>query len=396
MPPSQKNKDRITNIDALRGFALFGILVVNIIAFSSVYYGTGITPPNGTSSTDSVLAFLISAIFELKFYLLFSFLFGYSMTLQIKSAEKAGKSFLPRIFRRQAGLFFIGTFHANILFHGDILTTYAVLGLILLAFRNIAVTNKIRLAKILIISTSLVWFIMAALNWVEPDQTSHDDIINNAKAALAAYTGDAHSIITQHQSSLLEFLPMLLLLQAPCALAMFLIGFSFGERGYLENRDRYHPYLKPVLWWGALIGLTGGVLYAYSTNILIGTSWEIAGLALTIITSPFLTASIIAAVLMILDAGIIPRLSAYFASAGRMALSNYLFQSLVCALIFHGYGFGLMGALTLAQTLLVAVAIFAAQLPICHWWLKHYNYGPVEWLLRAITIKELPKWKASA
>ena len=88
---------RITNIDALRGFALFGILLVNILAFSSAYYGTGIQPTGGRTTLETLLAFGISAIFELKFYLLFSFLFGYSVTLQLQSAEKAGAAFLPRM-----------------------------------------------------------------------------------------------------------------------------------------------------------------------------------------------------------------------------------------------------------------------------------------------------------
>ena len=127
---------RIQTIDAIRGFALFGIFVVNILAFSSVYYGTGMAPPGGQHLVDRMLASIVSAVFELKFYLLFSFLFGYSVTLQMQSAERGGAGFLPRMIRRQAGLFLIGAAHAVFLFHGDILTTYAVLGLVLLAVRN--------------------------------------------------------------------------------------------------------------------------------------------------------------------------------------------------------------------------------------------------------------------
>ena len=121
---------RIQTIDAIRGFALFGILIVNILTFSSVYYETGLAPAGATgeSGLAKALAFLVSALFELKFYLLFSFLFGYSVTLQMQSAERAGTGFLPRMFRRQTGLFAIGATHAVFLFHGDTLTTYAILG----------------------------------------------------------------------------------------------------------------------------------------------------------------------------------------------------------------------------------------------------------------------------
>ena len=127
--------DRIETIDAVRGFALAGILVVNSLVFASTWYGTGLSTPDA-SWLDIFLESVVSAVFELKFYLLFSFLFGYSITLQIQSAERSGSNFIPRMLRRQAGLFVIGAIHAVVLFHGDILTTYAVLGLVLLALRN--------------------------------------------------------------------------------------------------------------------------------------------------------------------------------------------------------------------------------------------------------------------
>ncbi|MDH6234572.1 uncharacterized protein M2281_005190 [Mesorhizobium soli] len=386
--------DRITNIDALRGFALFGILVVNILAFSSVYYGTDILPLGGRSPLDAGLAILISAVFELKFYLLFSFLFGYSVTLQMQSAQKAGTAFLPRMLRRQAGLFLIGVIHAIVLFHGDILTTYAVLGLLLLALRNLSDETKIRFATTLVVVTTALWFVLAFLQWNEPGRDDSGLVMQHAQAALAAYRGTPVSVMIQHLADLQSFLPMLLLLQAPCALAMFLIGFVFGHRKLLENPDCYRPYLSRAALWGLIVGLPGGFVYASATQFARGTSLETAGLALSILTSPFLTAAMIAAMLTMFDSSRIIRWRDYLASAGRMALSNYLMQSTVCALIFHGYGLGLIGQLSLAETLVVAVVVFGAQLLASRWWLRRFSYGPVEWLLRAATIGQWPRWRA--
>lgn len=104
-------------VDALRGFALLGILVVNLVAFASPYYGLGIPDPNAQSYADQAAALLIAGLFETKFYLLFSFLFGYSFTLQMESAQRAGASFVPRILRRLLGLWVIGLLHALFLYH---------------------------------------------------------------------------------------------------------------------------------------------------------------------------------------------------------------------------------------------------------------------------------------
>ncbi len=385
--------DRITDIDALRGFALFGILLVNILAFASASYGTGVLPPGGRTALETGLAFLISAIFELKFYLLFSFLFGYSVTLQMQSAEKAGAAFLPRMLRRQTGLFLIGVFHAVVLFYGDILTTYAILGVVLLVLRGLGDRAKILMAILLIVGTSVLWFGLAWLQWSAPARDDSALIAQHVQSALAAYQGTAHAIVGQHLSDMGAFFPLLLLLQAPCALSMFLVGFVLGRQRWLQDRDRFRPYLSRIVFLGLAIGLPGNLAYAYATQFLSGTSLETAGLALSVLTAPFLTAAMIAAMLMAFGSRWIDRLRDYLASAGRAALSNYLAQSALCALIFHGYGLGLIGQFGLAATLSIAVAIFGVQLVVSRWWLARFCYGPVEWLLRALTIGRIPPFR---
>lgn len=387
--------DRITDIDAIRGFALFGILTVNIMAFSSVYYGSGFAPHGGGTGLHSALAFLISAVFELKYYLLFSFLFGYSVTLQMQSAEKAGVAFLPRMLRRQVGLFLIGAVHAVVLFHGDILTTYAVLGLLLLVLRKASDTSMLRLAAVLLISTAALWLLLAYLQWSEPARDDSALFERLSEAATAALRGTPQSVIAQHVAGLWAYLPMLLLLQAPCALAMFLLGFVSGRRRLFENRELYRGHIDRALLWGLLIGLPGGLIYATATQFAPGSALGTAALALSIITAPFLAVAIVAAMLKLLDSGRLGGLRDDLASAGRMALSNYLLQSVVCAFIFYGYGLGMVDRLSIAQTLAAAIAIFAMQLRLSRWWLRRFRYGPLEWLLRAITIGRWPQWAAA-
>lgn len=128
---------RITEVDALRGLALLGILVVNIAFFASGYPSHLVADPRHDSWVDQSLAWLVEALFTMKAYLLFSFLFGYSFILQTSSARRRAVEFRPRFLRRLAGLFVIGALHTVFLFYGDILTTYAVLGLVLFAMRDV-------------------------------------------------------------------------------------------------------------------------------------------------------------------------------------------------------------------------------------------------------------------
>lgn len=385
--------DRITNIDAIRGMALLGIFLVNILAFSSVYYGSGVLPVSGRTELEAAAAFVISAAFELKFYLVFSFLFGYSVTLQVQSAEQAGGAFLPRMLRRQAGLFAIGALHAVLLFHGDILTTYALLGLLLLALRNLREVTQLRLAFGLIASTAALWLLIACLQGSEPARDDSSALRQQAEAAMAAFRGTPLQIIEQHLADLWSFLPMLLLLQFPCALAMFLLGFVSGKRRLLQRREAYAPVLDRAVCWGMLVGLPGGLIYAAATQYAQGSSVETAALALSIFTAPLFSMALVALMLKVFDSGCGEPLRDLLACAGRMALSNYLLQSLLCAFLFQGYGFGLIGRVSIVQALAIAVVIFCLQLLSSRWWLRRFRYGPLEGLLRALTVGHWPTWR---
>ncbi len=383
---------RIANLDALRGFALFGILLVNILAFSSTRYGDGVLEAD-RSGLDIALGLIVSAVFELKFYLLFSLLFGYSLTLQMQSAAKAGASFLPRILRRQAGLFVIGLIHGVVFFHGDILTTYAVLGFVLLAVYKVQDRWLIGGAVTLIILTACLWLALAILQAQASVTTDPALIEQTARRAAAAYRDGPASIMRQHLSDLAEFAPLLVMLQAPCAFAMFLIGFVLGRRRFLETPHSYQPTLRKSLRIGLLIGLPGAIAYAVATQFLPGTAWETAALGLSILTAPLLSLAIASGLFLIFDSGRMGAATQYLASAGRMALSNYLMQSVACALIFHGYGLQLLNHMGLAQVMTLAVAIYIGQLALSQWWLKRWRYGPVEWLLRAVTVGGWPQWR---
>ncbi len=387
---------RIADVDALRGFALLGILQVNIMAFASVFYGLPTGEPEQSLGFNDLVHVFISIIFEMKFYLLFSFLFGYSVTLQMQSAARAGEAFVPRFLRRQAGLWVIGLLHAVLLFHGDILSTYAILGVVLLLWRNSADRTLIKSAVWLISITAILWASLGVLQWMVGEVQDPAQDLLNAQYAYTAYTGGFSSVIMQHINELKLMWLILLLIQAPCALAMFLLGFLAGKHQFLAQPDQYRPYLKPAIKAGLFIGLPASLITALTALLSTGTYWEIFGLALSLVTAPFLTFGIIALMLKFFgtERGLFWRDA--LAPAGRMALSNYLLQSLICGFIFYGYGLALIDQTTAIDNVVIGVLIFAFQLFLSHWWMKHYYYGPLEWLLRALTIGRWPDLKRKA
>lgn len=389
-PPRAPANQRQQLVDALRGFALLGILVVNIASFASSYYGVGVPDPMAQSVAERAALYVRSLLFETKFYLLFSFLFGYSFTLQMQSAERDGKPFVPRLLRRLAGLWVIGILHAVVLYHGDILTTYALLGAVLLVLRRRGDVFLMRCAIGLVLTTSLVWASVGYLLVLSGAPQDTRGAIADAVSALAAYRGAPATVIAQHLRELSQVWIVIGLVQAPTALAMFFAGFIAGRRGLLANVQAHRALFKRLLLWGAIVGVPGAVFYAWPSVRLNDSVREIYSLSLGLLTAPFLTAAYGAGMLLLFQT---PRghvLAELLAPAGRMALSNYLLQSLVCAWIFLAYGLRWMGTVGPLATFAFAFAIFAAQLVLSRCWMGRFAYGPVEWLLRALTNLELP------
>jgi uncharacterized protein len=388
---------RIEHLDALRGLALFGILLVNIGVFASPWWGLGAPDPVFDAPLDRAVNALVAMLFEMKFYLLFSFLFGYSFSLQLSAARRAGEAFAPRMGRRLLGLWAIGLAHALLLFHGDILTTYALMGAVLLAMHQAPEAVAVRRAHRLILLTAAAWAGLAVL--VSIDHTSATDtaaIAQQARATLAGFTGDPGEVLATRAQALTSTGWVIAGLQAPCALAMFLYGMIAGRRQILARVDHYLPLLRTLRRWGLCIGLPSAALFAGISLWAPGGALELFALALSIVTAPLLCLAYVAVAMRVFAGPRGQAIARTLAPAGRMALSNYLLQSLVLSLLFTGYGLGLMGQISPLGCIVVAVTLFGMQLWLSRAWLSRHAYGPVEWLLRAITIGAWPRSDKSA
>ncbi|MFD7624860.1 DUF418 domain-containing protein [Streptomyces sp. NPDC059851] len=393
-PRSAAAARRLADVDALRGFALCGILLVNIAFMASAYQGSS---PAFGSAGDMTVRFLTSVFFEAKFYLLFSFLFGYSFTLQLASADRAGAAFRPRILRRSAGLFVLGLCHAVFLFPGDILTTYAVLGLLLLAVHRIGPRTAVRAAVVLFAVLAVGYLLLAALvHAAGGAAVDTAAAVEEGRRAAEALHGDARSVIGYHLGMLPEAAFMLAFFQAPASFAAFLLGLAAGKRRMLAHHTRCTPYLRRLQWTGFTVGLAGALVWAHA-NLGDGDgAYQLAAVGVNLATAPLLAAAYGATVLRILAGPRGRRLAAVLAPAGRMTLTNYLTQSLVLAFVFTGYGAALTGRVAPAYVTLIALSLFAVQVVFSRWWLTRHPYGPVEWVLRAVTLARRPRWKVGA
>ena len=179
-------------------------------------------------------------------------------------------------------------------------------------------------------------------------------------------------------------------MQAPCALAMFLYGLAAGRRELAARLDDYRPLLRRLRTVGFSIGLPAALALGANAMRPVSEAVQLWVLALSLLTAPLLTLAYAATALPWFARGG-ARIAAWLAPAGRMALSNYLLQSAAMAWLFTGYGFGLMGRVSPAAVAGIALALFAAQLWLSRLWLQRHAYGPLEWLLRALTIGAWPR-----
>lgn len=389
------NQSRLHNVDALRGFALFGILAVNIWAFADPFYRSGTENTHYPGQLDQAVRFVVSLLFDGKFYLLFSLLFGYSFSLQLDAAQRAGTSFKARMLRRGLGLFGLGVLHGCLLFDGDILNSYGLLSLVLLAWHHLPPRRAIKRAIWLQVGLALL---MLALGLIALFVKLEEDGKTAAEVAakLAAFHGSAAATQAYFMSQFPTNLANLPFMGAS-SLAMFLLGYAAGRERLLARIEEFRHLLPRVLWIGLPVGLAGATCEAIGSTFYPSIASNLLGVAGNLLTGPFLTASYAALLLMLFETRAGARIQAALAPMGRLALSNYLMQSALLAVLFTGYGFGLCDRLPPLALLGIVLAIFFGQMALSAWWIRFNTYGPAEWLLRSFTNWNLAgRWQTRA
>ncbi|MEU3255676.1 DUF418 domain-containing protein [Streptomyces sp. NPDC006997] len=374
---------RVREVDALRGFALLGILLVNAQVIAGPHVGAGGTPV--ASAVDGVAAWLVTALVAAKFYPLFAFLFGYSFTLQRAAADRAGAPFAPRHLRRLLCLLALGLAHGALLFSGDILTVYAVLSLVLFALRDVTPRTAVRTAAWLVAGCAgclLAWGLLTVA-YAEP--VGAGEAAAWAEERVAAYRGGPGDIVGANLRALRDGLGWNLVYGLD-VLAALLAGLAAGRAGLLAAPGRHRARLRRGAARTLPVGLAGGVVMAVCRNGPLDRRWYDVGSAVGVLTAPALTAAYVCGLLLLLDGGSGRRVAAVLAPAGRLALTHYLSQSLVLALVFTGYGLAWYGRVGTAALLAGCLVLYGVQLAVSGWVTRRFRYGPAEWVLRGVTV----------
>lgn len=378
------SQKRQTLPDQLRGFALLGIIVVNMpfLAVSNI----GIWEMQLSNLSDKVVAFLIMALAQGKFYLLFAFLFGYSLTLILKSRSTNS---IKKYLRRLVGLALLGAGHAYLFFIGDILMSYALLGLVLLLF----IGRSMRTVLFASVFSYLIGLVLLTLVFFETlgTESSAGGFISNPDALDKALTGSFLDSVVGRANAIPEALLVQLFINWFPAMSMFLLGLAAGRIGLLSDPTKNKTLWRKCVIVGVFVGLPAGIASAWlalvpeDPNGVYGIAGVVVGFAL----APALSAGYVGAIALLSHR----RFMSYTEPAGRMSLTGYLGESILLAAIFCGWGLGLFGLLSLTQALIVALGVWIALELFAKLWLRNFAYGPFEWILRSWSKLEIATFR---
>ncbi|MDO1449473.1 DUF418 domain-containing protein [Rhodocytophaga aerolata] len=391
------SSNRIEILDALRGFAICGILLVNLPFLMGYYYLTDQQQAAMPfAEADKVVLLLIHFFVEGKFYSLFSLLFGIGFAVQLVRAGEKKSDFLPYYIRRLFILFLIGLAHLLLLWTGDILAAYAITGFVLLLFRNKSNQTLLLWAVVLLILPVIQYALVLTVDGkVQPGMAFAiaasviKQKLGLTGTRLSQLQGDYLSMIQSNLvSACYRFEHLLYTGRFFKILAMFLLGFYAGRKKLFSSPETHRPLINTLI--------TGGLLLGVPANLVLTWLMELGG-----DTPPSMLGLVQSLVYML---GVVPLSLCYVAlftlawqkekwqgrlrflvPVGKMALSNYLLQSVICVGVFNGIGLGLLGEVGPFIGLGIAAAILVFQLVLSHWWLRHFQFGPVEWLWRCLT-----------
>ncbi len=402
-PPS----NRIATLDILRGVAVMGILAMNIVAFAMPFQAYMNPMAYGMESQADLASWLFSFILvDGKMRGFFSFMFGASTLLVIESAQAAGRSPARAHYARMAWLLVFGLLHFYLIWFGDILTAYALCGLILYAFRNLTVRALVGWGVALVALQLLLFALMSASVFMAaaaaalPDasaetlqswQTMKRDI-GGSEAAIAAslalYQGGYVQILTERVTTLASMPLVNTLLFGAETLGYMVFGMAAFKSGFFSGTWADARYRKWAII-GFAIGLPAYALFAW---LLLRDGFSVpmvvaVAMTATIIVRPVMVMALAALVILLTRRGgaLVDRIAA----AGRAAFTNYLGTSILMTTLFYGYGFGLFGQLSRIELWIPVIAVWALMLLWSKPWLDRFRYGPFEWLWRSLARWEL-------
>jgi uncharacterized protein len=367
--------ERVRIIDIIRGLALFGVLIVNILSDFRVPLLEHILRPFAESGgADRVVQLLTAGALEFKALTIFSFLFGVGIAIQMERAATRNVNVRSFMLRRLSWLFVLGTAHLFLVWNGDILTLYAVCGLLLLPLVALPAPVLFLIGTALIVLQELVPF---------------GPRLPSASAATAVIAQTREIYGNQGFLAILKFrwqeswsliVPVLTMVLLRTTGLMYW-GVAAWRSGVLRAPERHRSKLATALAIGMALGgvITANTVWAASSGRVPWPALQNTHLDASIL----LAIAYVSGLLMWLKPRRILLLPG-LAALGQMALTNYLLQSVVLGYIFYGYGFGLFGRIGSGAAAAIGLAIYSVQVQLSRLWLRQFRFGPFEWLWRSL------------
>jgi uncharacterized protein len=376
--------ERINSIDTMRGFAILGIFLTNMLAFHSPMLYLNPYVWWSTKSDQTIYSF-IDFFVQASFYPLFALLFGFGLMIMRERSVSKGFNFTPIAIRRLSMLLVIGCIHAFFIWHGDILINYAILALIALLFFWMS-GKALLLTGILtyMIPNILFGLLLFLATLVTPtnDYYHHDEAIKSVESyqngTFWEITGQRFydwSQVNSIENSIILFFNIF---------PFLLIGAGISKLNLVRNNMQNKKAIKVLLLIFVIVGSLLKLLPFAVRNLFSEYIQDIFG-------GPLLAVSYALVIILLME-----KHSAklqVFQAVGKLAISNYLFQSIVATLIFYNYGLGLYSKISVGTGTLLAITIFLIQAYISTKWVRSYHYGPVEWIWRAFSYWKIPNWK---
>ena len=388
-----KPSERYVILDALRGFALIGIILANYPEFSLYTFQSAETAASMPSAgIDRVVRFLQYFLVDGKFYTLFSLLFGIGFSIIISHAAERGDGGFRLFYRRMAVLVLIGFVHLMFIWSGDILMLYALMGMALPLFRGVSDKALFRWAAFFVL---LPVFVDAA--------TSLLGVSLSAPAVRAQWHYCRMYGITEENfgywlrdadtyREVFQFLVQGALVRVQefvdgnryfKVMGLFILGFYIGRRKLYADLSSHKALLRRVATVGFAVGLPLSVVYAWSA--VGGHPFGTVGHSVLYLVSVYpLGLAYMSGLCLLYLRSRNARLWRWLAAPGRMALTNYIGQSVVGMFLFYGIGLGLGASVGLATTELIALGVFALQVLFSKFWLHYCQFGPLEWVWRML------------
>ena len=380
--------ERIEQIDILRGFALFGVLLVNIFGYNSSFFDFNSFYNTFSDSFNSTIFNFIVNYGADKFIGLFSFLFGVSFSIMYLKYQIDEKRFFSLFFHRLLILMMFGIIHIVFFWAGDILFSYSLAGIILLFSRKLP--SKILLfISIFMYFFPIVYIALSAAFPFIPDALSSTSNITMPQVIDIYSNGTYSEIFKLRLSEYFAFRYINLIYYAPKIISLFIFGFLFFKHRFIQkiNLSKGKYFVASVV-----LILIGVVLNTYTLNIVNGIAnaetnpyYTTFYMGVFEITNVFLILGYILIILVGSQVSIFYYILKPLKYVGRMSLTSYLTYSVVFTTIMYSYGFGKFGSFVPWQLVIIAIVYFVIQIVICKIWLQHFRFGPLEWIWRKLT-----------